>query len=161
MTKREENTMEQHDSTEAPLCSMCRRVPVSHLNLDVAEPVEGWASYFESAGILVLPDAAGRPSVPRHILADLLDEEKRREDRLAEEVAASAAALEQPVPAGIPAIDEEASAYESMMSVAGTSPAEEFGQWAKPRFLEEQLEEGARRQAAEREAVRRRKEKAK
>jgi hypothetical protein len=29
------------DSTEAPLCDSCRRVPVSHLNLDVAEPVEG------------------------------------------------------------------------------------------------------------------------
>jgi hypothetical protein len=45
-----------------------------------------------------------------------------------------------------------------MMSAAGTSPAEEFGQWAKPRFLEEALEEGQRRQAAEREAVRRQKE---
>jgi hypothetical protein len=45
-----------------------------------------------------------------------------------------------------------------MMAAGSVSPAEEFGQWAKPRFLEEQLEEGARRQAAEREAVRRRKE---
>jgi hypothetical protein len=47
------------------------------------------------------------------------------------------------------------------MPAGSMSPAEEFGQWAKPRFLEEALEEGQRRQAAEREAVRRRKEKAK
>jgi hypothetical protein len=45
-----------------------------------------------------------------------------------------------------------------MMAAGSVSPAEEFGQWAKPRFLEEQLEQGARQQAAEREAVRRRKE---
>jgi hypothetical protein len=45
-----------------------------------------------------------------------------------------------------------------MMAAGSVSPAEEFSQWAKPRFLEEQLEKGARQQAAEREAVRRRKE---
>ncbi len=154
---RRETRMEQHDSTEAPLCDACRRIPISHLALDVAEPVTGWSAYFEQKGIMVLADAAGRPSVSRHVLADLIDEQREREARLAEEAAANAATLKQPVPAGVPAL-ENAGPYESMMAAGRVSPAEEFGRWAKPRFLEEQLEEGARRQAAEREAVRRRKE---
>jgi hypothetical protein len=144
--------------TDEETCSMCKRVPLSHLALDAAEPVQGWASYFEEKGILVLPDAAGRPSVPRHVLADLIDEEKRREDRLAEEAAIKAAELVQPVGGGVPAL-ENAGPYESMMAAAGSvSPQEEFGGRPRPRFLEEQLEAGARRQAAEQAAVRRRKE---
>jgi hypothetical protein len=86
-------------------CSMCRRVPLSHLALDVEPPVEGWVSYFESKGITVLDDAAGRPSVPRHVLADLIDEQKRREAALIEEAAVNAAALEQPIGVGIPVLD--------------------------------------------------------
>jgi hypothetical protein len=45
-----------------------------------------------------------------------------------------------------------------MMAVGSVTPAEEFGTIPRPRFLEEALEDGAKRQAAEREAVRRRKE---
>jgi hypothetical protein len=62
--------------------------------------------------------------------------------------------------AGVPALSDDASPLESLLAGdrSYSSPVEEFGQWAKPRFLEEQLEEGARRQVAEREAVRRRKE---
>jgi hypothetical protein len=136
---RKENTM---DSTEAPpLCGCCRRVPVSHLALDVSEPLVGWEAFFAAKGIQVASDHLGRPSVARYVLSDLLDEQQEREARLAEE-AANAATLNQPVPVvGIPAL-EGSTAYETMMSAAGTSPVEEFGQWAKPRFLEEALAEG-------------------
>jgi hypothetical protein len=154
---RKENTMEQHDSTEGPLCDACRRVPVSHLNLDVAEPVTGWSAYFEQKGIMVLADAAGRPSVSRHVLADLIDEQREREARLVEDAAEKAATLNQPVPAGVPAL-ENAGPYESMMAAGSVSPAQEFAQWEKPRILQEALEEGALHQAAEREAVKRRRE---
>jgi hypothetical protein len=147
---------EPDDSTEAPLCDACRRIPLSHLSLDIPEPLVGWEAFFEARNVTVLDDAVGRPSVPRHVLADLLDEQRARDARLAEE-AAEAATLEQPVPVGIPAL-EGSTAYETMMSAAGTSPVEEFGQWAKPSFLEEALAEGQRHQAAERAAVRRRKE---
>jgi hypothetical protein len=92
--------------------------------------------------------------VPRYVLGDLIAEQREREARLVEEAAAT---LQEPVPVGIPAL-EGATAYETLMSAAGTSPLEEFGQWAKPRFLQEALEEGQRRQAAERKRVRRRKE---
>jgi hypothetical protein len=146
---------ERDDST--PVCDACRRVPLSYLSLDLDEPITGWLRFFEERGVMIMDDAVGRPSVARHVLADLLDEQREREARLAEEAPAT---LEQPVPVGIPAL-EGSTAYETMMSAAGTSPVEEFGQWAKPRFLQEALEEGQRRQAAEREAVRRRKEKAK
>jgi hypothetical protein len=151
---RKENTM---DITEAPpLCGCCRRVPVSHLALDVSEPLVGWEAFFAAKSIEVASDDLGRPSVARYVLSDLLDEQREREARLAEE-AANAATLNQPVPVGVPAL-ENAGPYESMMAAGRVSPAEEFGLWAKPRFLEEALEEGARRQAAEREAIRRRKE---
>ena len=146
--------MEQHDSTE--LCDACRRIPISHLALDVSEPLVGWEAFFEERNVQVFDDAIGRPSVARYVLADLIAEQRAREARLAEE-AAQTAADRQPVPAGVPAL-ENAGPYESMMAAGSVSPAEEFGQWAKPRFLELQLEEGARHQAAEREAVRRRKE---
>jgi hypothetical protein len=53
---------------------------------------------------------------------------------------------------------EGATAYETMMSASGTTPAEEFGSRPRPNFLAEELEEGQRRQAAEREAIGRRKE---
>ena len=153
---RKENTMEQHDSTEAPLCDACRRIPISHLALDVPEPLESWASFFEARNVQVFDDAIGRPSVPRYVLGDLIAEQRARDARLAEETA-KAATREEPVPVGIPAL-EGSTAYETMMSAAGTSPVEEFGQWAKPSFLEEALAEGQRHQAAERAAVRRRKE---
>ena len=65
-----------------------------------------------------------------------------------------------PVGRGVPALSDDASPFESLMAAdpSYASPQEEFGAWAKPRFLEEALEQGARQQAAEREAVRRRKE---
>jgi hypothetical protein len=144
------------DITEAPICDACRRIPLSHLALDIDEPLVGWQAYLEQRNVQVFDDAIGRPSVARYVLADLLAEQRAREARLAEE-AAQNAADRQPVPAGVPAL-ENAGPYESMMAAGRVSPAEEFGQWAKPRFLEEALEEGARHQAAEREAVRRRKE---
>jgi hypothetical protein len=127
------------------------------LSLDLETPVVGWELFFADRGIEVASDHLGRPSVARYVLSDLLDEQREREERLAGEAAARATTLEQPVPAGVPAL-ENAGPYESMMAAGSVSPAEEFGQWAKPRFLEEALEEGARQQAAEREAVRRRKE---
>jgi hypothetical protein len=69
---RRENTMEQHDSTEAPLCDACRRIPISHLSLDVSEPLVGWSAFFEERYITVMDDSLGRPSVARHVVADLL-----------------------------------------------------------------------------------------
>jgi hypothetical protein len=58
---RKENTM---DSTEAPICGCCRRVPVSHLSLDVLEPIQGWEPFFAERGVTVM-DHLGSPSVAR------------------------------------------------------------------------------------------------
>jgi hypothetical protein len=131
--------------------------PDQPLELGCAEPIVGWSAFFEERYITVMDDSLGRPSESRHVLADLIDERREREARLVEEAAEKAATLKQPVPAGVPAL-ENAGPYESMMAAGSVSPAEEFGHWAKPRFLEEALEEGQRRQAAERAAVARRKE---
>jgi hypothetical protein len=95
--------------------------------------------------------------VPRYVLGDLIAEQREREARLAEEAAEKAAALWQPVGTGVPAL-EGAGPFESLMAAGSVSPQEEFGGRPRPRFLEEQLEAGARHQAAEQEAVRRRKE---
>jgi hypothetical protein len=153
---RKENTM---DSTEAPICGCCRRVPVSHLSLDLDEPVAGWSWFFAERNIEVAEDHLGRPSVARWILADLLDEQRARDGRLAEEAAQRAAAQPAVVASrGIPSPREDMSAYEVMMSAGDVSPQQEFCGRPRPRFLEEAIEQGARHQVAEIEAIRKRKE---
>jgi hypothetical protein len=98
-------------------------------------------------------------AVRRWILADLLDEQKRREARLAEEAAAKAATLKQPVGAGVPA-QEGMSVAESMMAAPGyVSARDEFEQFPRPRFLDEEFARAREHQRAEQE-VARRKEKA-
>ena len=79
----------------------------------------------------------------RHVLADLIDERREREARLAEEWASKAATREEPAPVGIPAV-EGASALQSMMASPGyTSLHDELGR-PKPNFLDETLAEGQR-----------------
>ena len=148
--------MEQHDRTGA-VCDACRRIPITHLALDIDEPIEGWLSFLAERRVQVFDDALGRPSVPRYVLRDLIGERRERGAWLAEEAAAKAAMHDEPLPVGIPAL-EGATAYETMMSAIGTSPAEEFGSRPRPNFLAEELEAGQRHAAAAREAVRRRKE---
>jgi hypothetical protein len=48
---RKETRMEQH-STEA-LCTACRTVPISYVNLELAEPVVGWERFFAERNIEV------------------------------------------------------------------------------------------------------------
>jgi hypothetical protein len=96
--------MEQHDSTEAPVCDSCRRIPLCYLSLDLDEPLVGWQAYFEERYITVMDDALGRPSVARHVFGDRIAEQREREARLAEE-AAQKAVDRQPVPAGVPALE--------------------------------------------------------
>jgi len=145
---------EHQENTKAPLCDACRRIPVSHLALDVAEPLEGWLEFFRKRGVEVTDDQLGRPSVRRYVLGDLLDEQREREARLAERPQPEAAPVR---PAGVPAL-EDGSAYQSMMAAGGVSPAEEFG-FPRPNFLEEELAAGQRHEAEKRAAVKRRKEK--
>jgi hypothetical protein len=142
-------------NTEAPLCDGCRRIPITHLALDIDEPIEGWESFFEESGVMIMDDAVGRPSIARHVLADLLDEQREREARLAEE----AAARQAPVvtPGGIPA-REGMSAYEVMMGAGGMSPQEEFGRIPKPTFLADALEAGQRHQEELERAIAQRKD---
>jgi hypothetical protein len=153
---REETRMEQHDSTEAPLCDACRRIPISHLSLDVSEPLVGWEAFFEARNVQVFDDAIGRPSVPRYVLGDLIVEQREREARLAD-----LPQLErESVAAGVPA-QEGMSAAESMMAGPGyVSARDEFERFPRPSFLDEEFARTREHQRAEQE-VARRKEKAK
>jgi hypothetical protein len=152
--------MTEEESTEALLCDACRRVPLSHLSLDLPEPVQGWESFFDQRSVVILDDSAGRPSIPRWVLADLIRESKERERRVAEEAAQLAAALNVPVVGrGVPAV-EGATPFESMAAAGVVMPSEEFGR-PRPNFLEQELARGRQHQLAEAEAARRRKEKAK
>jgi hypothetical protein len=143
------------EGSEVAICDACRRIPISHLSLDIAEPLEGWLAFFEKRGVTVMDDAVGRPSIQRYVLGDLIAERKEREARLAERPRPD----RTPVAAGVPAAGEELSAFETMMAQGDfVSAHAEFGR-PKPRFLEEQLNEGRQHQLAERAAVKRRKEK--
>ena len=128
------------EGIETPLCDACRRVPLSHLHLDVEPPIGGWLEFFRKRGIEVADDHLGRPSVRRGVLGDLLDERKEREARQAERPRPE----RTPVPAGVPAAGEDLSAFETMMAQPDyQSLHDEVGR-PKPRFLEEQLAEGQR-----------------
>ena len=143
------------EEIETPLCDACRRVPISHLHLDVEPPIGGWLEFFRKRGVEVTDDHLGRPSIHRYVLGDLIDERKEREARQAERPRPE----RTPVPAGVPAAGEDLSAFETMMAQGDfVSAHAEFGR-PKPRFLEEQLNEGRQHQLAERAAVKRRKEK--
>lgn len=132
-------------------------VPVRHLLLDLAEPINGWESALLERRVEIVEDDLGRPCVRREVLGDLLRQEREHLARIAAESAARAAAAVAAVPAGIPAL-EGGSPPASIM--AGDSsyatPQAEFGR-PKPNFLAELLEEGQRRQLAERAAIKERK----
>lgn len=133
----------------------CRTIPLTHLHLDVAEPIIGWEAFFAARAVEVTVDDVGRPSIPREVLGELLAEQRTREERLAKELAENLAA--DPVPAGVPA-QEGSSPFESMAAGEGfTTVADEFGS-PRPNFLEEALAEGqqaARDLEAEAKAVKR------
>jgi hypothetical protein len=144
------------DTEAPPICDACRRIPISHLSLDVSEPIVGWEKFFEERYITVMEDSMGRPSVARHVLGDLIAEQREREARLVEEAAAKAATLVQPVAVGVPAL-EDGSAFESLMQAEAVSPQQEFGR-PRPDFLAEEIEAGRRKQLADQAAISARKE---
>jgi hypothetical protein len=91
------------------------------------------------------------------VLGDLLREERERLARIAAEHAARAAAAVAPVPAGIPALEGGSPLQSIMANDPGyQTVAEEFGR-PKPNFLAEELEAGARQQAAARAEIEARK----
>ena len=68
---------------EATICDGCRLIPLSHLSLDLSEPVVvGWEQLLAERGVEIVLDDIGRPSVPRHVLGELLAERREREARL-------------------------------------------------------------------------------
>lgn len=131
-------------------------VPLALIALEVGEPVEEVA---DRLGDVVQLDDVGMRTVPaaaaREFFAARAEQTARMEDqsrRLLEALDAP------PVPAGIPA-QEGATPFESLMAGdrSYVSPAEEFGQRPKPNFLAEELEAGARQQAAARAEIEARK----
>lgn len=139
---------------EATECTGCRTIPISYLSLDVDEPVGGWTTFFSECGIEIVLDDLARPSVPRHVLRELVAEREEQKARVAAQRAEQAAALDAPVPAGVPALDG-ASPYESLIAAGGVvTPQQEFGGGRTPVFqdlLDQRLAEG-QRQAAEQRA---------
>lgn len=154
MAARKERVMNRkvEQNPKAVVSDCCSRIPVSHLGLDVAEPIAGWPAFFRERNIEVAPDDVGRPSVPRHVLGELLAERREQEARVAQR-AEQAAARKTPIPAGVPAV-EGASPFESLVAAGGVvTPAQEFGGGRRPVFqelLDQELAAGARQVAAKR-----------
>jgi hypothetical protein len=125
----------------------CGTVPLSHLGLDLDEPMIGWPEFFAERNIEVVEDDLGRPSVPRRVLGELLAEHEVEEARAATQRAEQAAARKVPVWVGVPALDG-ASPFESLVAAGGVvTPEQEFGRRPKPNFLDEALAAGRRRDA--------------
>jgi hypothetical protein len=130
------------------------RIPVSHLGLDVDEPMSGWLVFFAERGVEVVEDDLGRPSVLRRVLGELLAEREVEEARVAAHRAELATAQEAPIPVGVPAVGD-ASPYESLVAAGGVvTPQQEFGGGrtsVHEELLDERFNEG-RKQAADAEA---------
>ena len=136
--------------------NMNELIPLSHLSLDLSEPISGWPAMFAERGVEIVLDDIGRPSVPRQVLGELLAERREREARVLEDQRrrdAERADRKVPVRAGVPAAGEGLSAFESMVAGPGyQDPRSEFGR-PPPSFLEEQLQEGRRADAERRRAA--------
>jgi hypothetical protein len=164
--KREEDRMENIEPNEGrelvhrvakEFVREAELVPVRHLSLDLTEPINGWEPALLERGVEIVVDDLGRPCVRREVLGDLLREERERLARIEAESAARAAAAVAPVPAGIPALENGSPMAALMANDPGyLTPQAEFGRPA-PRFLQDELEEGARRQAAARAEIEARK----
>ena len=135
---------------EATICDGCRLIPLSHLSLDVGEPVVvGWEQLFAERGIEIVLDDIGRPSVERRVLGELIAEYVARQ-RAAQQAEIAALNKEVPVPvAGVPA-EEGLSAVETLMAQPAYEGVQDELGLPKPNFLDEELAESRRLQAASR-----------
>jgi hypothetical protein len=76
--QREAPVMTEAPSTESQACPTCAMIPISHLNLDLDEPVGGWEATLAERGVEVDVDDLGRPSVPRAAVAAIIEEQRAR-----------------------------------------------------------------------------------
>jgi hypothetical protein len=58
-------------------------VPLSHLELELDRPVEGWPTFLGVRGVKIIGDDLGRDSVARHDARRLLDERREQQVRQA------------------------------------------------------------------------------
>jgi hypothetical protein len=127
-------------------------IPLTVLSLDNPEPVGGWETLLQARGIELLTDDLYRPSVRREDARRLALERREWERESADKARQLQESLDEglPVPAGLPSV-EGASPMASIMANDPfyRTPQAEFGR-PRPRFLEEELEAGARQQAAAR-----------
>ena len=56
-------------------------IPIRHLSLDLAEPINGWEMALLQRGVEIVDDDLGRPCVRREVLSDLLREEDQPPSR--------------------------------------------------------------------------------
>ena len=125
---------------EVAACATCQAIPISHLSLDLPEPVVGWERAFSERGVEIILDDVGRPSVPRHVLGELLAEHRERETRRAERPRPDG----RPVPRGIPrpaGADAALSAYEVMRGADADAERSDPGRRLSPQeeFLTQRL----------------------
>lgn len=75
---------------------MGQLVPLSHLQLDLEPPAEGWTVYLEGRGVAVMHDDLGRVAIARSDAKQLFTEQAENEARKAQlRAAAEQRAVEQ------------------------------------------------------------------
>lgn len=122
-------------------------VPLALIALEVDEPTELVA---DRLGEAVQLDDVGMRAVPAEVARRFLTERAEQTARMEEQSRRLQELEAPPVPAGIPAIEGATPMASVMAADPGyVRPSEEFG-FAKPNFLAEELEAGARQLAAAR-----------
>ncbi len=135
-----QNTQPAPATVEPVVCDGCSPIPVSHLDLDLKTPIQGWPASLANRGIEVVTDDLGRQAISRTDFAGLISERNEAQRRHVEECRRRALETQKKrVVVGVPAV-EGATPYQSMLAHTGlVTPDQEFGGRQPPRFLEEQL----------------------
>jgi hypothetical protein len=133
--------MEDSMSTQGPREEL---IPLSHLALDLEEPLDGWGPVLAARGIELVEDDLGRAAIARADARRLIEQRRAFAERQAAQAARAPA--EVGVPAGIPAQDG-LSPFESLVAAPGwSSPKDEFG-WGPGPSWREEFAESAKRKA--------------
>jgi hypothetical protein len=125
-------------------------IPLALIALEVDEPVGlvadrlGDVVQLDDVGLRAIPSAAAREFLTARAeqAARMADQSRRLQE----------AHKPSPVGRGVPSLSDDASPFESLMAAESShyeTPAEEFGRPA-PRFLQEEIEQGARQAASAR-----------
>ena len=144
------------EAKEPAVCSGCQLVPISHLGLDITEPLGGFPKILAANDIEIVTDDLGRDAITREALGELLAKRREHEAFRVADAARRAAEREakRPVVVGVPAREGlDPVAAMTSQDPSYSTPQDDYGPgWGSPtrELFDAVLAEGQRDAAARR-----------